>query len=302
MKKAINQRTLAVIPCYNEEATIGSIILKARQYVNEILVVDDGSIDDTARIAKNGGAIVISHKSNQGKSSSIKTGFKYALVNGFDYVITIDGDGQHNPDEIPVVLGNLLNNGYDISIGLRAGKNTEMPNWRRVGKRVLDYATSFGNGGYVTDSQCGFRAFNKKAVNSLIDKLNGSAFSIESEELIKAHELGLGVAHTNITCKYKNLDTSTKDSTSHGISVLSYVIWLIAERRPLLFIGVPGFFMVLIGLFFGIETLQHYNETHVFPLSYAILVCIFLIIGVLAMFIGLMLNVLPNIIRRSKEK
>jgi len=302
MKKAINQRTLAVIPCYNEEATIGSIILKARQYVNEILVVDDGSIDDTARIAKNGGAIVISNKSNKGKSSSIKTGFKYALVNGFDYVITLDGDGQHNPDEIPVVLGNLLNNGYDISIGLRAGKNTEMPKWRRVGKRVLDYATSFGNGGYVTDSQCGFRAFNKKAVNSLIDKLNGSAFSIESEELIKAHELGLGVAHTNITCKYKNLDTSTKDSASHGISVLSYVIWLIAEKRPLLFIGVPGFFMVLIGLFFGIETLQHYNETHVFPLSYAILVCIFLIIGVLAMFIGLMLNVLPNIIRRAKEK
>ena len=294
--------TLALVPCYNEEATIGSIVLKSKRYVDEVLVVDDGSADDTAKIAMDAGAVVISHKTNCGKSKAIKTGFKYAMRRNFDYVVTIDGDGQHNPAEISVILGHLMNNGHDISIGLRSGNGTEMPFWRKIGKRTLDYATSFGNGGYVTDSQCGFRAFNKKAIKSITPRLNGGDFSVESEQLIKAHELGLGVTHTNVTCKYKNLDTSTKNPTSHGISVLSYVIWLVAERRPLLFIGVPGFIMVVLGIFLAINTLQYYNQTHVFLLSYAILVSIFLIIGALAMFMGLMLNVLPRIIRRSQEQ
>ncbi len=301
MKKAAKKHTLAVIPCYNEEATIGSVVIKARRHVDEVLVVDDGSNDGTKRIAEEGGAIVVSHKHNKGKSQGIKTGFKYALANNFDYVVTIDGDGQHDPDEIPAVLGNILNNGHDISIGLRSGKDTEMPAWRRVGKRVLDYATSFGNGGYITDSQCGFRAFNRKAVKLLTPRLNGSAFSVESEQLIKAHEQDLNVAHTNVSCKYKNLDTSAKDPASHGFSVLRYIIWLIAERRPLLFIAVPGFVMVIIGLIFGIQTVQYYIQTGNFLFPYAILVSIFLIIGSLAMFMGLLLNILPHLLRRVKE-
>lgn len=302
MKSKTDKHTLAVIPCYNEESTIGSVVLKAKRHVDEVLVVDDGSIDDTAKIASDAGAIVISHKRNEGKSVGIRTGFRYALAKDFDYVITLDGDGQHNPDEIQIVLGNLMNNGHDISIGLRSGNRTEMPRWRRVGKRMLDYATSFGNGGYLTDSQSGFRAFNKKAVNGLISKLNGDAFSVESEQLIKAHELGLKVDHTHVTCKYKNLDTSSKGPASHGFSVLRYIIWLVAERRPLLFLGVPGFFLVLLGLIFGIQVLQYYNQTHVFLVSYAILISIFLIIGALSMFMGLMLNVLPRILKRVKEE
>ena len=302
MKKETLYHALAVVPCYNEEATIGSIVLKAKRHVDKVLVVDDGSTDDTAKIAKEAGATVISHKKNEGKSFGIKTGFKYALSNRYDYVVTIDGDGQHNPDEIPTVLGNIMNNGYDISIGFRHGASTEMPPWRKIGKRVLDYATSFGNGGNVTDSQCGFRAFNKKAVQSLTPRLNGGAFNVESEQLIKAHELGLNVINTRVSCRYKNLDTSTKNPTSHGFSVLNYVIWLVAERRPLLFIGVPGFVFVILGLLFGIQTLQYYNQTHVFLVPYAILVSIFLIIGALGMFIGLMLNVLPGIIKRAREE
>ena len=302
MQNKTSVHTLALVPCYNEEATIGSIVLKSKRYVDEVLVIDDGSADDTAKIAIDAGAVVISHKTNCGKSKAIKTGFEYAMRRNFDYVVTIDGDGQHNPAEISVILGHLMNNGHDISIGLRSGNDTEMPFWRRMGKRLLDYTTSFGNGGYVTDSQCGFRAFNKKAVKSITPRLNGGDFSVESEQLIKAHELGLGVTHTNVACKYKNLDTSTKNPTSHGISVLSYVIWLVAERRPLLFIGVPGFIMVMLGLFLAINTLQYYNQTHVFLLSHAILVSIFLIIGALAMFMGLMLNVLPRIIRRDREQ
>lgn len=304
MDNKSNITTLAIIPCYNEAATIGSMVIKAKRHVDKVLVVDDGSIDDTANIAKAAGAHVILHKKNYGKSIAIKTGFKYASEHGFDYVITIDGDGQHNPDEIPLVLGNLMNNGHDITVGYRSGSNTEMPRWRKVGKRVLDYSTSLGNGGYVTDSQNGFRAFNKRAVTCLIPELNGDAFSVESEQLIKAHKLGLGVTHTNVTCRYKDLKkTSSKNPTSHGFSVLTQVIWLVAEKRPLLFLSLPGFILVIFGLLLGFQTLKVYNETHLFLLPQALIVSCLLIIGVIAMFMGLMLNVLPHIVRQSnKEK
>ena len=302
MEEYTSKNTLAIIPCFNEEATIGSVVLKTKKHVDEVLVIDDGSIDDTAKIAEDAGARVIVHSKNYGKSRSIKTGFNYAIDQGFKYAITLDGDGQHNPAEIPTLLGCIMNNGNDILIGIRSGNGTEMPKWRRIGKRVLDYATSFGNGGHLTDSQCGFRAFNQKAMESLTPKLNGDDFTVESEQIIKAHELGLKIGQADVSCKYKNLDTSTKNPATHGFSVLRYVIWLVAEKRPLLFIALPGFMLCLLGLFLGIRTLYYYNQMKVFLLSYAILVSIFLIIGVLAIFIGLMLNVLPHMIKRIREE
>lgn len=302
MIEAENKRVLAVIPCYNEESSIGSVVLKAKRYVDEILVIDDGSSDDTARVAKEAGAVVVSHEVNKGKSAGIKTGFKYAIDNNFDYVVTLDGDGQHNADEIPVLLSKILNSEMDIALGKRYGKDTEMPIWRRVGKRILDYSTSCGNGGLMADSQCGFRAFNRRAIENITPRLKGDAFSAESEQLVLANELGLKTVDAHISCRYKNLKTSTKGAFSHGLSVLSYVIWLVAERRPLLFIGVPGLIFVLLGVFWGIRTLQFYNQTHIFLISYALLTCLFLIIGAIAMFMGLMLNVLPGIIKRAKEE
>jgi len=301
--KKNSKRSLALIPCYNEESTIGSLVIKAKHHVDKVLVIDDGSKDNTTIIAKEAGAIVLTHTRNYGKGRAIKTGFKYALENNYDFVVTIDGDGQHNADEIPSVLNHLMNNSHDITIGFREGKDSEMPGWRKIGKRVLDYSTSFGNGGYMTDSQNGFRAFNRKAVKSLVKKMNGNSFSTESEQLIKAHELGLKVDHTNVTCKYKDLEnTSTKDPASHGFSVLRYIIWLIAAQHPLLCISLPGFILVIIGFIFGIQTLQYYNQTNTFLTLNAIIVSIFLIIGVLAMFMGLMLNVIPNIIRQVREE
>jgi glycosyltransferase involved in cell wall biosynthesis len=241
-------RSLVIIPCYNEEATVRSLVLQTKRYVDTVVVIDDGSNDRTAEFAKNAGAVVLSHLKNKGKGAALKTGFSYALENDFDYIVTIDGDGQHNPDEIPAVLGNVMNNGHDISIGYRVGNGTEMPLWRRVGKRVLDYTTSLGAGGFVTDSQCGFRAFNRRAVELITPKLRGDAFSVESEQLIRAYESGLKVINTTVTCKYKDLDTSTKNPASHGLSVLGYVLLVIAKQRLLLYIGVLGVISMVISL------------------------------------------------------
>lgn len=214
--------TLAAIACYNEEIAIGSVVLKTKHHVDEVLVIDDGSDDDTAKIAREAGATVISHTSNKGKSAAIRTGFKYGLDKNFAYMVTIDGDGQHNPDEIPNILKDIQNNSHDISIGFRV--NTEMPRWRRLGKRALDYGTSFA-GGALTDSQSGFRAFNRRAMDVFFHNLKGKGFTIETEELFLAHDLNLKIANTRVSCKYKNIDNSNKGfSVSHGFSVLRYIL------------------------------------------------------------------------------
>ena len=295
------EKSLVLIPCFNEELTIASLVMKSKKFVDAVVVVDDGSSDETVSIAKGSGALVLSHKQNKGKSHAIKTGFQYALDHGYEYVITLDGDGQHNPDEIPLLLKDLKEKKLDVSLGIRYGDTTEMPGWRKIGKRILDYTTSIGNGGRVTDSQSGFRGFNRKALLAITPRLDGEAFSVESEQLIRSHDAGLQMGNTRVSCKYRDLKTSTKNSASHGFSVLSYVIWMIAEKRPLLFIAVPGFISLLLGILFGIYTFQIYNKTHVFPIPYAILVSIFVIIGVLGMFMGLVLHVLPSIIRRSRN-
>ncbi|MCJ7570576.1 MAG: glycosyltransferase family 2 protein [Candidatus Thermoplasmatota archaeon] len=291
-------RSIAIIPCYNEEATIGSIIIRAKHFVNEVLVIDDGSKDNTANIAKEVGATVIIHKTNKGKSAGIKTGFKYALNNNYDYVITLDGDAQHNPSEIPLLLNNLKNNGHDITLGIRFGEGTEMPLWRKFGKRVLDYTISFGNGGFVTDTQCGFRAFNKKAVENILPRLKGRSFSVEGEQIIRAHETGLKIDSEHISCKYENLNTSTKSPVSHGLSVLAYTIWLLAERKPLVLLTLPGFICAIIGFLLGIYTIQSFNQTNILNIFHIIIASILSIIGIILFLIGL-LNVLPGIIKRS---
>jgi hypothetical protein len=136
----------------------------------------------------------------------------------------------------------------------------------------------------------------------LLPRLNGNGFSVESEQLIKANKLGLHIGKKRVSCKYKGLDCSTKTPSSHGFGVLKYVIWMIAERHPLMSFGLPGLASAIIGLLLGIYTLQYYNTTHIFLIPYAILVSIFLILGALGMFMGLMLNVLPNLIIRAQEE
>jgi len=292
-------KILAAIPCYNEEATIGSVVLKAKRHVDEVLVIDDGSIDDTARVAEEAGAVVIKHKENEGKSLGVKNAFKYALENDFDVVVTIDGDGQHDADEIPNLLKPITDGKADMAIGFRFGRLTEMPLWRKVGKRVLDYATGL-RAQKITDSQCGFRAFNRKAIESLSQSLRGNGFSTESEQLVLAKDFDLKIAEVRISCRYKNLKSSKKNPLSHGPSVLGYIIWLIAERRPLLFIGIPGLASILVGLIFGMKTLHYYSEGLVY-LSGALLAIFFLIVGTLAVLMSLLLNILPHIIRRARE-
>jgi len=213
-------KRIAAIPCYNEGLIIGSVVLKlkARKYVDVVLVVDDGSTDDTVEVATAAGAAVVSHEENKGKGRAVKTSLKYAVEHGFDALVLLDGDGQHNPDEFLQLLEPISNDAADLVIGFRSFG--QMPFYRRFGRVVLDRVT--GAGGVVTDSQCGFRALNRKAIELLEGKLNKDDFAIESEMVRAANDqnLSLRITEVQIQCKYGDFDTSTKNPVSHGVGVL----------------------------------------------------------------------------------
>lgn len=288
---------LAAIPCYNEEFAIGSVVLKARRRVDEVLVIDDGSTDATAEIARDAGAKVISHTMNRGKGAAIKSALEYVTASGrFDILVLLDGDAQHDPAQIPLLIEPLRDGTADMVIGFR--NPAQMPFYRRIGRRVLDYTTAIR--GMTTDSQSGFRALNRRAFGALKrENLRGNGFSIESEMLLAAKALGLRIKEVPIKCNYGNVEKPTKNPVVHGVGVLSALVKLIAEERPLIFMGIPGLVLTIAGLFFGLKLLQLYNLSGYFSIPFTLLAGFFIILGVFSIFMGLVLNVVSRLLKQE---
>ena len=208
---------VAIIPAYNEEKALADVIGKTLENVDDVIVVDDGSSDKTSEVAIEAGARVIRHSVNLGKGEALKSGFK--AVGDDSIIITIDGDGQHNPSEIPDLVRPIIEDGADLVNGSRYmnGPEENTPAYRRVGQKVLDIATNISAGTKVTDSQSGFRAFSPQSKN--VFRFKDTGFGIESEMLVDAAEAGLKIVEVPITVRY-DLDGSTKDPITHGVGVL----------------------------------------------------------------------------------
>ena len=288
-------RTLIIIPAYNEELTIGSVVALAKKY-GDVLVVDDGSSDKTSEIARESGAVVIKHEVNRGKGKALRTGFEYALSKDYDLVVTIDADGQHNPDEIPLLLEPLVKDEADLVIGSRYlnGSKERIPSYRRFGLWVLNKSTKIASNIEV-DSQSGFRAMNRKALEGL--NLNSNGYSVETDMVVKAKERGVRIVEVPISVRYDVPNKHKKHPLRHGLSVLAGIVGLIGYRRPLLLFGTLSLLSFIAAGVLGYLALEPYYHGGRVYLTQAIGAGVFVIIGIQLFVAGLTLNVLAKMVR-----
>lgn len=241
-------QTLAIVPAYDEGRCIGSVVLRAKAYVDEVLVVDDGSSDDTAQIAEAAGAMVVRHEYNRGKGGALNTGLDCARELGAKAVVLIDGDGQHRADEIPQVLGPILRGEADVVVGSRyLQPHGHVPRHRVLGHRALNWLTNAASGVYLSDTQNGFRALSSRALEAF--RFSSQGFSVESEMQFLIYEHRLRCVETPVTTLYA--DRPKRNVVAQGAQVLGGLFSQAIFLRPMECLLVPGLTVLMVGL--GLE-------------------------------------------------
>lgn len=201
----------ALIPCYNEGSFISEVVKGTLRYLKDVIVVDDGSVDGTGSKAEESGAVVIRHTENKGKGESLKTGFKYIEDKKcWDALIILDGDGQHDWNEIPGFIETAERENADVVVGDRIGKERpeNMPTIRWLTNRVTSYITSKIISQYVPDTQCGYKLIKTDVLKKI--ELRTSRYDIESEILIQASMQGCRIVSVPIKSIYRGEKTNIK--------------------------------------------------------------------------------------------
>jgi glycosyltransferase involved in cell wall biosynthesis len=232
-------RFAAAIPIYNEEAAIPAVVAGVREHIGRVVVVDDGSTDESARVAAAAGAEVFVHPRNLGKGVGLRTALTWAKEHPeVTDLVLIDGDGQHDPADIPRMLVEMKRRDLDIIVGSRFLGHHNAPLYRLFGLHVLTASAGLGSGVYMTDSQSGYRVLSRRAIDRL--ELTERAFAVESEMQFEAAEKGLRLGETPIQIRYAG--PARRSPVAHGVSVLIRTIVMTARRRPArlpLLIGTP---------------------------------------------------------------
>jgi glycosyltransferase involved in cell wall biosynthesis len=212
-------KIVATIPCLNTQKHIAEVIAKTKKYVDEVIVIDDGSTDLTADVAKGAGAKVISHPKNMGYGEAIKSCFRAMQISDADVMIIIDGDGQHDPDEIPRLLSPISNEKADVVIGSRFLANgKKMPLYRKFGIKIINQVWNLGARVKSSDTQSGFRAYTRNSFEGM--HFNNKGMSISIEIIEKARRKGLNIKEVPITCSYINNNSSLSlKAFIHGFTV-----------------------------------------------------------------------------------
>lgn len=249
-----SKNVTVVLSAYNEETSIGSIILLTRLYADRVIVVDDASSDQTADIAKKAGAEVIINKTNRGKGASLKTGFKAAVRLGSDIIVTMDSRGHHNPEDIPRLIDPIITGGADVVNGTlylnSVSRNT--PVYRRVGQIILG---RFANkkSDKIRDSQVTFRAFTASKKDIIHFDVQDRA--IESEMLTDADKSGLRIKEVELGTHY-NFEDPVQAPVKYVRGILRTVARDIEANKPLYFYAVPGFALATCGFCMCLKFLE----------------------------------------------
>jgi len=280
-------RIAVVIPAYNEERFIGSVVLKVLQFPLTVIVVDDGSTDATSLVAEAAGAIVIHHHMNKGYGQAIITGLTHAKSLEPEAVVIIDADGQHLVRYLPNLVKPILTGQADIVVGSRYLQQlSEVPAHRRLGHWFFNLATALTSRVKLTDSQSGYRVLSSKALNIIEFSSTGMTFA--SEIQFQAGEHNLKILEVPITITYS--DPPKRSVIAHGMSVLGGVIKLTGQYRPLFYFSLPGMVLMLLAFFVGVVVVERYRIYQQLAVGYAMVSVLLTIIGMVSFSTGVILH------------
>jgi glycosyltransferase involved in cell wall biosynthesis len=306
--RGLDEQPLIVIgiPAYNEERSIAKVVLQARKYADVVVVCDDGSSDMTGEIAEELGAVVLRHERNFGYGAAIQSLFREARRLGADVLVTLDGDGQHHVNDVSGLLQPVLCGEADVVTGSRFADGLEnggnhLPWYRELGIKAITKLTKSASRCDVSDAQNGFRAYNRQALERLGLEENGMGVSVEI--LVRAKELGLRLAEASVACDYKDVERpSTHNPLRHGASVITSLVRLVVEERPLMFLGLPGMLSLLLGALFGVWLLQIYTIEHRIVTNIALASIAFTMMGLFGVFTSITLYGISRVARKANSQ
>ena len=292
---------MVAMPAFNEEKSVGRIVTYAKKYAHLVVVVNDCSTDDTANCAEKAGALVINHATNQGYGGAALTAFQTAQKYQPDVMILMDADGQHNPEDIPRFVAKIQE-GHDVVLGSRylEKESKEMiPLYRKIGMRALDVSTHMSAKTLeTTDALCGFRAFNQNAysrIHHLDSKFHGS-----TDIIVQLSEQGMNFGEIPVNVRYDLGDTSTKSPVSLGLDLLSGILQMISLKRPLLFFGLPGVLITIIGVVLCILALTVYFGSGVFATTLTLASLMLVMLGLLLCSVSMILFAIAGAVKELK--
>ena len=288
------------IPAFNEEKNIAGIISKLKRITKDIIVCNDGSTDLTADIAEEMGAIVINHEKNLGYGGAIRSIFLKAKDLNGDVLVTFDADGQHRIEDIDKVINPILEGQSDIVIGSRFldDNEKEVPQYRKVGIKVITKITNATLKKDLTDSQSGFRAYSKRVLNEI--KPAESGMGVSTEILIKANSKNLKISEVPIKILYGE-NSSTHNPVVHGSSVIFSTIKFTSIEHPLRFYGIPSVVFMIIGLSFTYLAVEHYVEIGRLSTNLTIVAAGAVLIGIILLISAILLYSLVSVVRENNR-
>lgn len=217
-----DMKVVAAISCLNEATYIGAVVAAALMHVDTVIVVDDGSTDGTGQVAEAAGAHVVRHSRRMGAGAAARSCLQAGLDQDADVLVTLDGDGQHNANEIPDVIAPVLEGESDLVIGSRfMGKSNNVAAYRRFGIWVITALYNVGAAVTVADAQSGFRSYSRRALETLTITENGFGFSVET--LVEARRAGLHISEVPISCFYHS-ESHSLNPVIHGVTVALDVV------------------------------------------------------------------------------
>ena len=292
------------IPAYNEEKMVGDMVLQAKKYAHLVLVVNDASSDNTAIVAEQAGALVITHSENKGYGGAALTIFQAAQKYKPDIMILMDADGQHDPSDIPRFAAKMQE-GYDVVVGSRFLKSEYkegIPLYRKFGIKILGTATNIAANGSVviSDVLCGYRAFSRKAYEKIRDldpSMHGS-----SDIVVQLGDLGMKFGEIPVSIRYDLENTSKRGPINMGLELLGGVIQVVVTKRPLLFFGLPGVVLTVVGVILAIQAFDIVAKTGIWSTNITLVAMMMLMLGMLLVITALILYAVAQMIQLVSRK